>query len=184
MVILKKIFKVFVILIFVVIGIGLLLVAFVWGSMKWNRHSKEKEAIRYQKEVCDTIKTVDGKFEIKFLDFSKKELNKIHFYLQQDKLLVKDTVVKVDFKNNTYSNSVIFPFKNFNINDRIIVEIGKRYFILSGIKYKAYYNYGMFGPVGNRDCKNEGFETINGEPAGFGTLVKEFGLLNYQLPPW
>ncbi|RZL51238.1 MAG: hypothetical protein EOP00_00025 [Pedobacter sp.] len=179
----KKIFKFILILIVVVVGLGLLLVAFVWGSMKWNRYSKEKEAIRYQKEVCDTIKTVDGKFEITFLDFSKKELNKIHFYLQKDKLLVKDTVVKVDYKNNPNSHTVPFPFKKFNIHDRIIVEIGKRYFVLSGINYVVYYNYGMFGPVGPCECGRSNFQIINGKPTGSGYVIKEFGLLNYQLPP-
>lgn len=179
----KKIFKIIGIFIAVIVGVILLLVAFVWGSFEWNRYSKKKEAIRMQKEVCDTIKTVDGKFSIYLGGFSKKELKEIRFYLQQDKLLTKDTVVSAEPNNQVELQTVIFPFEHFNINDKLIVYVGKRYYVLSGFSYTAGYNYGMFGPVGSCECRGGGYEKINGQDAGSGTLTKEYGLLDYQLPP-
>jgi len=180
---LKKIFKVIGILTLVVIGIILLLLAFVWGSIEWNRYAKKKEAIRYQKEVCDTMKTVDRKFEFTIDGFNKKEIKQVHFYLQQDKLIIKDSIVKVDIKPENDYQTVLLPFEKFRTTDRIIVNVGNRYFVLSGLNYRAQYKYGMLGPVGSCECEMAGFETLNGEPAGSGWLIKKYGLLNYQLPP-
>jgi len=181
---LKKAFRFTGILICVIIGVCLLFFAFIWGSVKWSSYARKKEAIRYQKEVCDTIKTVDGKFEMTLSGFNKKELNKVHFYLQQDKFLIKDTILTVSFNSNTNSQNVILPFDKFNIHDRVIVEVADRYFVLSGISYVVYYNYGMFGPVGPCNCGRSNFEIINGKPAGSGYLIKDYGMLKYQLPPW
>ena len=144
---------------------------------------KKKEAIRYQKEVCDTITTVDGNFPLWLSGFSKKDLTKIHFYLQHDKLLMKDTVISIVPKDNSESQTLNLPFEKFNISDKLIVYVGKRYYELSGFSYTAGYNYGMFGPVGPCDCKGGSYEKINGEPAGSGSLVKKYGLIDYPLPP-
>lgn len=179
----RKIFKIIGIFIAVIVGVILLLFAFVWGSFEWNRYSKKKEAIRMQKEVCDTIKIVEGNFPIWLDGFSKKEMKEIHFYLQQGKLLTKDTVVSLLPKDINESQSLNLPFEKFNINDKLIVYVGKRYYVLSGFSYTARYNYGMFGPVGSCECRSGGYEKINGEPAGSGTLIKKYGLLDYQLPP-
>jgi len=181
----RKIFKIIGIFIAVIIALILLLVAFVWGSVEWNSYSKKKEAIRMQKEVCDTIKTVDGNFPIWLDGFDKKELKEIHFYLQQGKLLTKDAVVgSVLDKANTESQIVNLPFDKFNIDDKIIVFISKRYYVLSEFSYTAGYNYGMFGPVGPCECRGGGYEKINGKKDfGSGTLIKKYGLINYQLPP-
>ncbi|WP_113654352.1 hypothetical protein [Pedobacter namyangjuensis] len=179
----RKIFKVIAIFIAIIIGVILLLVAFVWGSVEWNQYSSKKEAIRMQKEVCDTITTVDGKLPIYLGGFSKKELKEIRFYLQQNKLLAKDTVVSAELNSQVELQTVILPFEHFNINDKLIVYVGKRYYVLSGFSYTAGYNYGMFGPVGSCECRGGGYEKINGQDAGSGTLIKKYGLINYQLPP-
>lgn len=179
----RKIFKIIGIFIAVIIALVLLLVAFVWGSFEWNKYSKGKEAIRMQKEVCDTIKTVDGKFSIYLGGFDKKEIKDIKFYLQQGKLLTKDTVVSAEIDERVELQTVILPFDKFNIDDKIIVYIGKRYYILSGFSYTAGYNYGMFGPVGPCECRGGGYEKINEAEAGSGTLIKKYGLVDYQLPP-
>ena len=174
----RKILKIIGIFIAVVIGLILLFVAFFWGSVKWNNYSKKQEAIRYQKEVCDTIKVVEGNFPITLNGFSNKELQKIHFYLQRDKLLVRDTVISIVFKDNDETQQVNLPFDKFNINDKLIVYVGKRYYELSGYSYIAGYNYGMFGPVGSCECRASGFKTINGKSTGFGYLIKKYGLLD------
>lgn len=179
----RKIFKFIGIFIAVIIVVILLFFAFVWGSIEWNRYSKKKEATRMQKEVCDTIKTVDGGFPIWLDGFSKKEMKEIHFYLQQGKLLTKDTVISLIPKDDSESQSLNLPFEKFGINDKLIVHIGKRYYELAGFSYTAGYNYGMFGPVGSCECRGSGYEKINGENAGAGTLIKKYGLLKYQLPP-
>ncbi|RZL39907.1 MAG: hypothetical protein EOO93_31585 [Pedobacter sp.] len=179
----RKIFKVIAIFIAVIIALILLLIAFVWGSVEWNHYSTKKEAIRMQKEVCDTIKTVDGKLTIYLDGFNKKELQKIHFYLQQDKVLTRDTVVSAEPNNNKDLQTIIMPFENFNVNDKIIVYVGKRFYVLSGFSYTAGYNYGMFGPVGSCECRGGGYEKINEKESGSGTLIKKYGLLDYQLPP-
>lgn len=177
-----KVLKILGIATLLIIAILLLLIVFGWGSVALNSYSKKKEAIRYQKEVCDTIKTVQGNFPLKFDGFTKKELRKIHFYLQQDKLLIRDTVISFVPKNDDETQTINLPFNSFNIDNRLIVEAGKRYFVLSDYSYTAGYNYGMFGPVGSCECKSNGFKTLNGEPAGSGWLIKKYGLLNYQLP--
>ncbi|RZK13945.1 MAG: hypothetical protein EOO86_19445 [Pedobacter sp.] len=179
----RKIFKIIAIFIAIIIGVILLLIAFVWGSFEWNRYSKKKEAIRMQKEVCDTITNVEGKFSIYLGGFAKKELKEIHFYLQQNKLLAKDTVVSAEPNDRVELQTVIMPFENFNVNDKLIVYIGKRYYVLWGFSYTAGYNYGMFGPVGPCECRGGSYEKINGKDAGSGTLIKKYGLIDYQLPP-
>lgn len=180
----KKFFKIIGIFIAVIIALILLLVAFFWGSVEWNSYSKKKEAIRMQTEVCDTITTVNGKFSIYLDGFSKKEVKEIHFYLQREKLLLKDTVVSAENNSQPELQTVIMPFENFNVNDKLIVYIGKRYYVLSGFSYTAGYNYGMFGPVGPCECRGGGYEKINGKKDfGSGTLIKKYGLVDYQLPP-
>ena len=121
----RKIFKVIAIFIAVIIGVILLLVAFVWGSVEWNQYSSKKEAIRMQKEVCDTITTVDGKFSIYLGGFSKKELKEIRFYLQQGKLLAKNLL-------NIIEGKATEGFKYFDKGamatvgrNRAVVDIGK-----------------------------------------------------------
>jgi len=180
----RKIFKIIGLFIAVILGVILLFFAFIWGSFEWNRYSKKKEAIRYQKEVCDTIKTVGGNFPIWLQGFSKKELKEIHFYLQQGKLLTRDTVIgSVPNEAKIQSQTINLPFDKFNIDEKIIVYIGKRYYVLSGFSYTAGYNYGMFGPVGPCECRCGGYEKINGQEAGSGILIKKYGLVDYQLPP-
>lgn len=179
----KKIFKIVAIFIAVIIGIILLLVAFVWGGFEWNRYSKKKEAARVQKEVCDTIKTVQGNFEIKVNSFTAKELEQINFYLKRDKHIIRDTIINFIPQDNYETQTIMMPFKELNINDVIIVVIENSTYLLSGYSYIAIYNYGMFGPVGKCECGASGYENINGKPAGSGWLLKKKGLLNYQLPP-
>ncbi|RYD79332.1 MAG: hypothetical protein EOP55_05010 [Sphingobacteriales bacterium] len=152
--------------------------------MKWNRYSAEKEAIRYQKEVCDTIKTVLEPMQISLSGFKANELKEIRFYLQKGKLLTKDTVIKLNINPEYTAQDINLPFKTISVDDKIIVKAGNRYFTLAGIGYYAYYNYGMFGPVGGCHCGLSKFETINGKANYSGLLVKEQGMLNYQLPPW
>lgn len=167
----------------VLIALILFFVALFWGSIEWNKYSKRKDAARYQKAVCDTIKTVEGNFELTLDGFTKKELSNIHFYLQQDKLLIRDTLISFVPKDDDETQKINLPFDKFNIDDKLIVSVGKRYFVLSNYSYTARYNYGMFGPVGNCECRSNGFETLNGEQVGSGYLIKKYGWLDYQLPP-
>lgn len=179
----KRIFKVIGIVIAVIIGVILLFFAFFWGSIEWNRYSKKKEAIRHQKEVCDTITTVEGKFEIKVNGFTKKELKEIKFYLKRDKLMIRDTTINFVPPDDFETQTLIMPFDKLNINDWIIVVIAGRTYLLSDFNYTAGYNYGMFGPVGPCHCGTSGYEKVNGKPGGSGWLLKKYGLLDYQLPP-
>ncbi|RZJ82285.1 MAG: hypothetical protein EOO47_01190 [Flavobacterium sp.] len=179
----RKVFKIIGIFIAVIIALILLFFAFVWGSIEWNRYSKKKEANRMQKEVCDTITTVQGNFEIKVSGFTNKELKKINFYLQRDKLIVRDTTINFTAENDHETQTVMMPFAELNIKDQIIVVIKNRTYLLSGFKYLAYYNYGMFGPVGPCQCGGSSYQNVNGKPGGSGWLLKKEGLLNYQLPP-
>jgi len=178
----KKIFKIIGILITVFIALILLFFGFIWGSIAWNRYSKKKEAIRYQKAVCDTIKTVQGNFEIMVNGFTNKEVKKINFYLQRNKRIVKDTTINFVGKDDRETQTLIMPFKEFNINDRIILVIKNRTYLLSGFSYMAVYNYGMFGPVGPCHCATSGYQNVNGKPGGSGLLLKNEGLVNYKLP--
>lgn len=179
----RKIFKIIGIGIAVIIGVVLLLVAFVWGSIEWTRYSKKKEAIRYQKEVCDTIKTVVGNFDIKVNGFTSKELKTIKFYLKRDKLIVRDTTINFTAENDRETQTLNMPFKVWDVKDWIIVVIKDRTYLLSGFSYTAYYNYGMFGPVGACQCGGSSYQNVNGKPSGSGWLLKKEGLVNYQLPP-
>ncbi|MCX2476235.1 hypothetical protein OQZ33_18015 [Pedobacter sp. MC2016-05] len=177
----KKILKVVLILVAIVIAICLLLFGIIWASMEWNRYTKTKEKNRYQKEVCDTITTVNETVQLKIFGFKEKELKKVHFYLQQGKLLQKDTIMKVDFNPKYAAQDVLLPFKYFNKKDRVIVNVGDRYFVLSGIRHYASFNYGMFGPVGSCDCEMGNFEIINGKKDNSAMLTKEQGFLNDPL---
>ncbi|MFC4211855.1 hypothetical protein ACFOWA_11715 [Pedobacter lithocola] len=165
-------------------GAILLFFAIIWAFMALGRYTKTQEGIRYQKEVCDTIKTGKGNFPIVVNGFNKKELSKIHFYLQQGKLLIRDTTINYTAKDNGETQTLTLPFKQFDVTDRLIINVGKRYYVFSDYRYQAIYNYGMFGPVGPCFCGSNGFEKLNGAPAGSGWLIKKYGLLNYQLPQW
>ncbi|TKC08052.1 hypothetical protein FA048_12880 [Pedobacter polaris] len=179
-----KIFKSMGVAALVIVSFILFIGAIIWCYISWDRYRKTTEAIRYQKEVCDTIQKAEGNFPMMISGFSKKELSKIHFYLQQGKLLVSDTVINFAAKDDGETQTLKFPFKKFNAADKLIVNIGNRYYVLSGYRYQARYNYGMFGPVDPCFCESKGFEKINGEPAGSGWLIKKYGLVDYQLPPW
>ncbi|RZL19943.1 MAG: hypothetical protein EOO96_25570, partial [Pedobacter sp.] len=171
----RKIFKMVGICIVVIIGSILLLAGILWCSIEWTRYSKKQEATRHQKEVCDTIKTVEGNFPIKVNGFTEKELKNINFYLKRDKLIIRDTVINFVPFDNYETQTITMPFKQLNINDWIIVVIKNRTFLLSGFSYKAGYNYGMFGPVGPCQCGTSGYENINGKSVGSGWLLKKEG---------
>jgi len=177
----NKIFKIIGATILTLICLLLLIVGLFWGNVKWNSYSKEKESIRYQKEVCDTMTTVNKKIDFVLDGFSKKETRQVRFYLVRNKLIVMDSVVKTDVKPAIGYQEVILPFDKINITDQVIVKAGNRYFLLSGLSYRAKYNYGMFGPVGDCECALDGFEKINGAAAGSGWLIKKYGLLNSPL---
>lgn len=179
----KKAFKIIGILIAVCIALVLLFFGFIWGSIEWNRYSKKKEADRMQKEVCDTIKTVRGNFEINVNGFTPKELKKIKFYLKRDQSIIRDTTINFTAENDRETQTLIMPFEVLDIKDWIIVVIRDRTYLLSGFSYTAGYNYGMFGPVGPCGCGGSSYQNVNGEPGGSGWLLKKEGLLNYQLPP-
>ena len=178
----RKVYKIIGLVILVPVALGLLFFAFFLGSIEWSKYSKKRDAIIYQKEVCDTIKTIDGQFEMKFNSFSKKDLSKIHFYVKTNNLITRDTIVNFKPVDNAETQTILTPFKQLGINDELIVYVGERYYVLSGYRYTAYYNYGMFGPVGSCQCGGSGFQTINGDSAGSGWLIKKFGLVNYQMP--
>lgn len=179
----KKVFKIIAILVAVLIALVLLFFGFIWGSIEWNRYSKKKEAIRMQKEVCDTIRNVQGNFKINVNGFTPKELKKIKFYLKRDKLIIRDTTINFTAENDGETQTVIMPFEALDIQDWIIVVIKDRTYLLSGFSYTAGYNYGMFGPVGPCECGGSSYQNVNGKPGGSGWLLKKEGLLNYQLPP-
>jgi len=178
----KKVFKVIGILVAVCVGLVLLFFAFVWGSLEWNRYSKKKEAIRMQKEVCDTITTTDGNFPLNVSGFTHQELKKIKFYQKRNKYVIKDTTIKFVPEKDQETQTVIMPFKLLHIKDEIIVVIANRTYLISGFSYIAAYNYGMFGPVGSCECRPTSYENVNGKPGGSGWLLKKEGMLNYQLP--
>lgn len=178
----RKIYKIIALVVLVPVAIVLLFFAFIWGSMTWNKYSKKREAIRYQKEVCDTIKTIDAQFELKFNGFSKKDLSQIHFFIKKDKTIERDTVVNFKPTDDFETQTVSVQFEKLVIGDELIVYVGKRYYVLSDYQYIAYFNYGMFGPVGPCQCGATGFQMLNGEPAGSGWLIKKYGLVNYKMP--
>ncbi|WAC42577.1 hypothetical protein [Pedobacter sp. SL55] len=178
-----KVLKILGIATLVFMAIIVLIIALIWGSIEWNRYSKKKEAIRYQKEVCDTIRTVVGNFELKVDGFMPKELKTIKFYLKRDQLIIRDTTINFTAENDLETQMLTIPFKIWDVKDWIIVVIKDRTYLLSGFSYIAYYNYGMFGPVGPCQCGGSSYQNVNGKPAGSGWLLKKEGLLNYQLPP-
>ncbi|SDJ82115.1 hypothetical protein SAMN04487898_104356 [Pedobacter sp. ok626] len=163
----------------ILICLLLLIIGLFWGNVKWNNYSKEKEAIRYQKEVCDTMTTVNRKIEFVLDGFSKKETKQVRFYLVRNKSIIRDSMVKADVNPAVEYQNVMLPFDKISIIDQVIVKAGNRYFLLTGLSYRAKYNYGMFGPVGDCECTLDGFEKINGTAAGYGWLIKKYGLLNY-----
>jgi len=87
--------------------------------------------------------------------------------------LTKDTIIIFVPNDDNETQTVNLPFDRLNTDDKLIVHLGKRYYLLAGFSYTARYNYGMFGPVGNRECKTSGFEHINGKPSLWGLLIKK-----------
>jgi hypothetical protein len=166
--------------ILILVCLLLAVLALFWGNVKWNNYSKEKESIRYQKEVCDTMTTVNRKIDFVLSGFSKKETKQVHFYLVRNKLILQDSVVKADVNPALEYQEVTLPFDKMSITDQVVVKVGNRYFLLTGLSYRAKYNYGMFGPVGDCECVLDGFEKVNGVAAGSGWLIKKYGLLNYN----
>lgn len=177
----RRIFRMIGIIIASLIGIILLFIAFVWGCLTWNRYSKDREAQIMQKEVCDTIKTVKGKFEIIMYDFSPQELKRISFYLMGGHSVKKDTTINFKADPGREAQTIIMPFENFGINESIIVVIRDRSYILSGFSYKAGFKYGMLGPSGQCECEGGTYEKVNGVEAVAGWLVKKDGLVNYKM---
>ena len=178
----RRIYKIIALVVLVPVAIVVLFFAFIWGSMEWTKYSSKREAIIHQKEVCDTIKTIDAHFEFKFDSFSKKDLSEIHFYIIKNRLIDRDTVINFKPADDFETQTISIQLDDLVISDELIVYVGKRYYILSDYQYVAYYNYGMFGPVGPCLCGGTGFQMLNGNPAGSGWLIKKFGLVNYKMP--
>lgn len=148
-----------------IVGI-LVVVSFIlifWGIVNYGRYSKKREAISYQKEVCDTIKTIDNGFAVQPMGFKPKEVKTVLFQLLRDGKVRQEKSIAITPKMIRENENIVIPFKSFLRNDTIAVAINNRLYLLNGIDFIASHNWGMFGPVGSCFCESTGFRKINGK---------------------
>jgi len=178
----KKIFKIIGLICLGLIGAAVLLIAIFWGSMEWGQHVKRQERIAYQREVCDTMKVVTGRFDFELSGFNNKKLKRVHFYIVRDQKIFKDSLVKIGDSLAGDRKIAVLPFAEFRTTDTIVLKAEDSYFSLSGLHYVAEQNYGMFGPVGPCDCFPTKFQLLNGKPWGSynNWLMKKDGLPGFS----
>jgi len=161
----------------------ILLILFVWGTISYNRYSRTQDAIRYKKEVCDTISQIDERFSLALYGFESTKAKQLNYYLIRQGVIKKQELVLLSksIKSHAREVSLNIPFLR---NDSIAIAIGDRFFLLTGVGYEARYNYGMTGPVGPCFCEATGFETLNGKPVnGFRVVLEsDSGLREFPVP--
>jgi hypothetical protein len=146
----KGCLKIFLIIIIV---ITLLIGWIIFGQYRRERQAKIDEI--EQNKICDSEKYITEQPKITFIGFTKKEVRHAHFYLIRKNIVIHDSIIVGNanaISENIYSHFQI-PFSTFLKSDTIIAKISNRYFILPKFHHYAYLHYGMFGYVGNWDCR-------------------------------
>lgn len=163
-----------------ILFIGLIM-GWFWWSMETSHKRAEEDGIKYSKE-CDTITTITEKPSITLGQFRKNEIDQLKFYLIRNNKIIKDTLIKYEVSEPDNYLSTNIPFENFKKSDSIIVETKNNiYFIISGFHHYAYLHYGMFGYLGNHDCRfADGNYIVNGKIQN-GTLLKKAGICEKPL---
>jgi len=159
-----------------VIAVVLFILIF-WGIVNYGRYSKKREAIAYQKGVCDTIKTITDGFAVQPTGFKPNEVKTILFQLIRNGKVRQEKLIGIMPKMIRKNENVTIPFNSFLKNDTITVSINNRLYLLNGIDFIASHNWGMFGPVGSCFCESTGFRKINGKEVStpYNQLRKEEG---------
>ena len=180
----KRVFKLIGITLSSLIGIIVLLAAIFWGLVKYGNYSSKKEAIRYQKEVCDTTKTVTESFNVVPADFKPGDINRLDFYIIRNGTIIKNKTVKITRNMLASQKPVEVPFISFLTTDTIAIAAGKRFYLLTGVSYYVRQNWGMFGPVSDCFCESDGFTKINGQAPTRPSidLKKKDGIIDFKLP--
>jgi hypothetical protein len=154
----------------------------MYGSISWSRYSKKKEAIRYQREVCDTINFINDSIPLRLYGFTENEMKTLKYSRISKGKMRHSATISLSKSSPLNNQNIIIPIQIFK-TDTLAITIANRLYFLSEMAFEARYNYGMTGPVGKCFCESIGFKKINGQltPTIPYPLNKESGITNFNL---
>ncbi|MBC9931851.1 hypothetical protein [Chitinophaga qingshengii] len=176
----KKLVKYSLIFLGSVLLLLLLLIGGFWISSERKFRQAEEDGEKYSR-LCDTIKVITEKPEIRFVGFKPREIGQLRFKILRGGQFIRDTLVKPRF-NYSSTDSTYFtmsmPYDIFLKTDTVVATTagGLQYYI-SGYHHYAYLHHGMMGYLGSHDCRFAEGCVINNEPSS-GALVKNDGWLH------
>lgn len=177
-----RIIKILSICLLSLIGSLVLLCALMYGSISWSHYTKKKEAIRYQKEVCDTINFINDSIPVSLIGFKENEIKTLkYFRISKGKRHHAATIPLVNSQILGRLN-IMVPTQIFK-TDTLAITLDDRLYYLSEMSFEARYNYGMTGPVGKCFCEGTGFKKINGKLSSTIPYIlnKETGISNFKI---
>ncbi len=172
------------VLLVVLLLLALVVVWYLW-SHKRNRLKAAADEARYEK-ICDTVQTISSKVYISFEGFQRNEITNLKYFLVRGHRIIANTLVREAFqgKDNYYSG--IIPFAIFKKTDTVVVQTSgadRRYFWVSGFRYRPYLYNGAMGYLGECDCRLfDGDYLVNGKKS-YGALRKADGMRQNPLTP-
>lgn len=133
---------------------------------------------------CDRTRYVVEQPKVQLVGFTPADTQVLHFYRLAGHCVVQDTLLRRPREaNDDIYYTVAIPFVRFAKSDTIVVATrNKRYFKLTGYHHYADLHYGMFGYLGNSDCRLASNCLVNNHPNEYAQLRAEEGLQHCVLP--
>lgn len=141
-----------------------------------NKKIKQKEIDKkVLQATCDTIQYVNTQPQITLFEFKREEIDTLYFEVIRNGNSIKDTIVtNIDYFEDSTNNigaNVDVPFSNFKKTDTILLKTkDKLAFYISEFSYEPYMFHGMFGYLGNGECRLKEDYTINGKKETYAAL--------------
>lgn len=152
----KTILKGCLIIIAILVLAIIAIIAF-WIISSNNKIKQSEIDSAEQSIICDTVPYVVEQPEIAFSNFQSYEIDTLKFQILRAGKLIQDTIVCDDFNyisdKGNYRTMKI-PYNYFLKSDTIVVSTKyPLYYKISDYHHYAYLHYGMFGYLGNSDCR-------------------------------
>ncbi|KQM50217.1 hypothetical protein [Chryseobacterium sp. Leaf201] len=167
----KRFLKILLILFGFIFGI-IAAVIIAWNvSSSLRKKKAEEDSIAYS-EKCDSVPFITEQPEIRFADFSTKEISTLTFQILRNQKLIKDSTIKTGLKENSLM-SVKIPYRKFLKSDTLVVTTRNHLkFYISGYHHIAGLHYSMMGYTGGYECLLSESCTINKNESN-GVISKE-----------
>jgi K+ transporter len=136
----KKTLKGCLIFFSIIIIIVAILIGWVYYSTTTSKEREREDIIE-----CKSSKFITEKPSLSLEKKSESEISEISVYLERNKKIIKDTILKNSIGNKKKYFTFSIPFEKFLKTDIIIVEVKNAKYEISGFNHNLESRWVMFG---------------------------------------